>query len=85
MKWSQRLSASGSAAAKPMSGRRRCLLAEEEAWLLARLEACPNQTVRALADDLRGRGYDVSHNAVWHQRRRAQLKRKLFAAEQDRP
>jgi transposase len=71
VKWSQRLRASGSAAAKPMGGKRRCILASEEAWLLARLEACPHLTVRSLAEELRVRGFDVSHNAVWHQLRRA--------------
>lgn len=71
VKWAQRLRASGSAAAKPMGGRRRCLLADEEAWLLGRLEACPHLTVRSLAEELRARGFEVSHNAVWHQLRRA--------------
>ncbi len=71
VKWSQRLRTSGSAAALPMGGRRPRLLADEEAWLLARLEACPNLTVRTLADELRARGIYVSHNAVWHQLRRA--------------
>ncbi|MGE0630683.1 MAG: hypothetical protein AB7O43_23095, partial [Hyphomicrobiaceae bacterium] len=55
---------SGSAAAKPMGGRRACILADEEAWLVARLEACPHPTVRSLADELRTWGFDVSHNAV---------------------
>lgn len=71
VKWSQRLRTSGSAAAKPMGGQRPCILASEQAWLLARLEACPHLTVRALADELRARGFDVSHNGVWLQLRRA--------------
>lgn len=71
VKWAQRLRALGSAAAKPMGGRRPCLLAAEETWLLARLKACPHLTVRALAGELRGGGFDVSHNAVWLQLRRA--------------
>lgn len=71
VKWSQRLRVSGNAAAKPMGGQRPCILASEEAWLLARLDACPHLTVRSLADELRARGFDVSHNAVWHQLRRA--------------
>ena len=54
---------------------------------MARLEACPHLTVRALADELPGRRFDVSHNAVWLQLRRAgfSFRRTLFAAEQDRP
>ena len=91
VKWSQRLRASGSAAAKPMGGRRRCILADEEAWLLARLEACPHLTVRSLADELRARGFAVSHNAVWHQLRRAGFSfkknavRRRAGSAQDRP
>lgn len=71
VKWAQRRRVSGSAAAKPMGGRRPCILAGEEAWLLARLEACPHLTVRSLADELRVRGFEVSHNTVWLQLRRA--------------
>ena len=65
VKWTQRLRATGSAAAKPMGGHRRRILASEQAWLLARIEARPDLTVRALAIELKERGFAVSHNTVW--------------------
>jgi hypothetical protein len=51
------------------------------------LEACPHLTVRSLAEELRAPGFEVSHNAVWHQLRRAgcSFKKTQFAAEHDRP
>lgn len=66
VKWSQRLRATGSAAAKPMGGHRRRILAAELPWILGRLKEQPDLTVRALAIELRERGYSsVSHNTVW--------------------
>ena len=66
VKWSQRLRHTGSAAARPMGGHRKRVLAAEQAWMLERLAACPDLTVRALALELRERGYSgVSHNTVW--------------------
>jgi transposase len=70
VKWSQRWRATGSVAAKPMGGRKLVLLSERE-WLLARLAACPDVTLRGLQAELAGRGVAVSHNAIW----------KLFAVE----
>jgi transposase len=85
VKWAQRLRTLGSASAKSMGGKRPCILASEEAWLLAQLEACRYFAVRSLANELRARGFDVSHNAMWQQLRRAgfNFKKNLFAAEQD--
>jgi transposase len=71
VKWSQRLRATGSAAAKPMGGRRRAVLAGEGEWLLARIKAAPDLTLRALQAELAERGVVVSHWAVW----------KLFVSE----
>ena len=66
VKWSQRLRSTGSAASRPMGGRRPRILASERDWLLARLAEQPDLTVRALAFELRERGYgSVSHNTVW--------------------
>lgn len=66
VKWSQRLRATGSASAKPMGGHRRRILAAELLWILGRLKEQPDLTVRALAIELRERGYSsVSHNTVW--------------------
>jgi len=65
VKWSQRLRQTGSAAAKPMGGVRRAVLAIERAWLLARINEAPDLTLRALAAELADRGVVVSHWAVW--------------------
>ncbi len=71
VKWSQRLRATGSAAAKPMGGVRRAVLAGEREWLLGRVGAAPDLTLRALQAELADRGVVVSHWAIW----------KLFASE----
>lgn len=66
VKWSQRFRATGSAAAKPMGGRRPYALEGERNWLLARVGETPDLTLRALAAELAARGILVSHYAVWH-------------------
>jgi len=66
VKWSQRFRTTGSAAAKPMGGRRPFALQGERAWLLARIGEVPDITLRALAAELVGRGIVVSHYAIWH-------------------
>lgn len=72
VKWSQRLRETGSAASRPVGGRRPRLLAGEQSWLLARMSEQPDLTMRALALELRARGYrTVSHNTVWKQLRAA--------------
>ena len=65
VKWSQRFRASGSAAAKPMGGHRRRVLAGERDWLLARIAEKPDLTLRAVMAELAGRGIAVSYGAVW--------------------
>jgi transposase len=65
VKWSQRLRSTGTAAARPMGGHRPRILASEQAWLLARLAERPDLTVRALAVELKERGFAVSPNTVW--------------------
>ncbi len=64
-KWSQRLRATGSAAAKPAGGRRPRSLAGECDWLMARLKAVPDLTLRALVAELRERGVMTSYGSVW--------------------
>jgi transposase len=66
VKWSQRFRTSGSAAAKPMGGRRPYVLAEEREWLLGRIGEKPDLTLRALLAELAERGIVVSYYAVWH-------------------
>jgi hypothetical protein len=56
VKWSQRLRATGSVAAKPMGGRRPYALEGERDWLLARVGEAPDLTLRALAAELAARG-----------------------------
>ena len=65
-KWSARQRECGSAAAKPMGGRRPYALAGERDWLLARLVAAPDITLRALRGELAARGITVSYFAIWH-------------------
>ncbi len=62
VKWSQRFRAIGSAAAKRMAPRS---LAGERDWLLARLAAVPDLTLRALVVELGERGVATSYGSVW--------------------
>ena len=65
VKWSQRFRATGTAAAKPMGGRRPVLLAGQRAFILDRIEQVPNLSLRALGAELAERGIVVSYGAVW--------------------
>ena len=66
VKWSQRFRMSGSAAAKPMGGKRPFALTDEREWLLDRITAKPDITLRALVAELAERGVKVSLYATWH-------------------
>lgn len=70
-KWSQRLRDTGSAGSRPMGGYKRRVLADEQGWMLLRLEESPHLTVRGLAVELAERGYRVSPNTVWSLLRKA--------------
>jgi transposase len=65
VKWSQRARLTGSPAPAPMGGRRPFALAGERDWVLSRLAAAPDITLRALAAELADRGVKVSVMAVW--------------------
>jgi transposase len=65
VKWSQRLRATGSAAAKPAGRQQPRSLAAEREWLMARLQAVPDLTLRALVVELRERGVVTSYGSVW--------------------
>lgn len=65
VKWSQRFRSTGSAAAKPLGRRQERSLAAERAWILARLEAAPDLTLRALVVELGERGVATSYGSVW--------------------
>jgi transposase len=84
VKWSQRLRATGSAAAKPSRRQRPRSLAAERAWLLARLEAAPDLTLRALVAELRARGVATSYGSVWRIVHDARLSFKKKDAVRDR-
>lgn len=67
VKWSQRKRRTGSAAASPMGWRNRPLrLAGERAWLLERIAAQPDLTLRAIQAELLARGMRVSLKAIWN-------------------
>ena len=70
VRWAQRHRATGSAAALPMGGVRRQVLAGERAWLLARIAEAPDLTLRAIRAELADRGVKVSYDAVWRFYRR---------------
>jgi transposase len=65
VKWSQRFRATGSAAAKRMGGTQPRSLAAERDWLVARLAAVPDLTLRALVVELGERGVVTSYGSVW--------------------
>lgn len=66
VKWTQRFRSTGSVAPDKMGGHRPWVLEDERDWLLGRLCAKPDITVRALADELAERGIVVSHVSVWN-------------------
>ena len=65
VKWSQRYRATGSVAAKAMGWRGGHSLAPQREWLLTRLAAAPDVTLRALVVELRDRGVATSYGSVW--------------------
>ncbi len=66
VKWIKRLKTTGSAAPGKMGGHRRPIISgEAKTWLTERVAAKPDLTIRALHAELRERGVEVGHNAVW--------------------
>jgi len=65
VKWSQRYRTTDNAAAKPRGRRQERSLAPHRVWLLARLGAAPDTTLRALVAELGGRGVVTSYGSVW--------------------
>ncbi|MCQ8280182.1 IS630 family transposase, partial [Acetobacteraceae bacterium KSS8] len=65
IRWTQRQVTTGSCAAKPRGGARRVALLHERDWILARMAAAPDLTVRALRAELAARGTVVCVDAVW--------------------
>jgi len=65
VRFSQRQRQTGNASAKQMGGYKARKLAGEREWLLARIEAKPDLTLKALHAELAERGVAVSIGAVW--------------------
>jgi transposase len=65
VRWSQRLRQTGSAASRPMGRKQPRSLAGEREWLLGRLAAVPDVSLRALVAELGGRGVVTSYGSVW--------------------
>lgn len=65
VRWARQMRTTGSAAARPMGGVRRVVLAGERDWLLARIAEKPDLTLRAIRAELADRGVVVSYDAVW--------------------
>ncbi len=67
IRWCQRAQAIGSPAAKPMGRRHgQFILLPERDWLLARLAAKPDLTLRGIRAELAARGIEVSLKAIWN-------------------
>jgi transposase len=65
IKWSRRQRETGSVAAKPMGGRKPRLLESQRDWLLSRMAAKPDLTVKALLDEVHERGTVVCLDTLW--------------------
>ena len=65
VKWSQRLRATGSAAARPLGRKQERSLAAHREWLLERLAVKPDVTLRSLVAELGDRGVVTSYGSVW--------------------
>ena len=65
VKWTQRARAHGSPAAGKMGGHRPYLLVSERIWILERIAAKPDLTVRALLVELADRGVRVARDTLW--------------------
>jgi transposase len=65
VKWSQRKRQTGSVSAKPMGSRQLRSLAGQRAWLLDRIAAKPDVTLRELVAELNARAIATSYGSVW--------------------
>ena len=66
IRWTRRQAETGSPAALPMGGKKPFALANEEAWIRARIEKKPDITGRELLAELNQRGIEISYYGVWH-------------------
>src|SRR6188768_473643 len=65
VKWSQRQRATGSAAARPMGGRRKRLLEPYRALVIGRVKAAPDITLKARGAELAEQGIQTCTVSVW--------------------
>jgi len=66
IRWTKRQAETDSPAALPMGGKKPFTLANEEAWIRARVEEKPDITGRELLAELNQRGIEISYYGVWH-------------------
>ena len=66
IRWTKRQAETGSPAALPMGGKKPFTLADQEAWIRARVDEKPDLTGRELLAELNQRGIEVSYYGVWH-------------------
>lgn len=88
VRWSQRRRMTGTAASLPMGGRHQeRSLKPHRDWLLSRLAAVPDMTLRRLVAELGELGVMTSYGSVWRlvHDEGISFKKMLFASEQDRP
>jgi transposase len=65
VRWSQLKRQTGNVAAKPMGSRMPRSLAGQRDWMLRRLEAKPDLTLRELVAELRAKSIAASYGSVW--------------------
>lgn len=65
VKWSQRFRSTGSVAARPMGSRLPRSLIGQRDWLLQRIAAKPDVTLRELVAELNARAIGTSYGSVW--------------------
>ena len=65
VRWSQRKRQTGSVAPRPMGSRLPRSLAGQRDWMLRRLEAKPDLTLRELVAELQDRAVAASYGSVW--------------------
>jgi len=87
VRWSQRKRQTGTLAPKPLGSRMPRSLAGQRDWMLRRLEAKPDLTLRELVGELQARSIAASYGSVWRllDDEGISFKKSLHASEQDRP
>ena len=65
IRWCERHRTTGSASAGQMGGHRALVLLPQREWLLARLAAAPDVTLRGLVAELTEQGISASYGSVW--------------------